>query len=54
MARRNDAGKIVPIYKGPFSLETTYEILDVVTLNGGSYISLIDNNIGNNLTNGNC
>lgn len=47
----NDAGKVSIVFKGAYSSTTTYEVLDVVSANGGSYISIKNNNVGNALTN---
>lgn len=46
----NDAGKVAIVFKGAYNPTTTYEILDVVSANGGSYISIKNNNVGNFLT----
>jgi hypothetical protein len=46
----NDAGKVSIVFKGAYNVATTYEVLDVVSANGGSYISIKNNNVGNALT----
>lgn len=46
----NDAGKVAIVFKGAYNVATTYEVLDVVSANGGSYISIKNNNVGNSLT----
>lgn len=40
----SDLGKIGQTLKGAYNSSTTYEILDVVTFNGSSYVSLKNNN----------
>lgn len=47
----NDAGKVSIVFKGAYNPATTYEVLDVVSANGGSYISVKNNNVGNAVTN---
>lgn len=52
MAKKyNDAGKVSIVFKGAYDPTAVYEILDVVSANGGSYISVKNDNVGNALTN---
>ena len=44
-------GKVAYFNRGAYNSETTYEINDVVSYNGSSYVSLDDNNRGNLPTN---
>lgn len=46
-----DLGKVAYFNKGTYNSETTYEINDVVTYQGSSYVSLGNNNQGNLPTN---
>lgn len=46
-----DLGKVAYFNKGAYNSETTYEINDVVTYQGSSYVSLGNNNQGNLPTN---
>ena len=46
-------GKVAYFNRGAYNSETTYEINDVVSYNGSSYVSLNDNNQGNLPTNTN-
>lgn len=46
-------GKVAYFNKGAYNSETNYEINDVVSYNGSSYVSLNDNNQGNLPTNTN-
>lgn len=48
-----DAGRILIMPKGAWSDSTTYEILDVVTYNRGSYLSKVSNNTGHTPTGNN-
>ena len=41
-------GRNLPLYKGNYDSNTTYDIYDVVVLNGSSYVSKKKNNAGNN------
>ena len=47
---KNKAGKVLIVMKGQYSSNISYEILDVVSNDGGSYISLKNDNLGNPLT----
>lgn len=40
-------GKIAFVWKGTYSAGTTYAKQDVVAYNGGTYVSLVDSNVGN-------
>lgn len=51
MATIQDLGKVAYLNKGTYNSETTYEINDVVTYNGSSYVSMVNNNKGNLPTN---
>ena len=46
-----DLGKVAYFNKGAYNSETTYEINDVITYQGSSYVSLDNNNQGNLPTN---
>lgn len=46
-----DLGKVAYFNKGNFNSQTEYEINDVVSYNGSSYVSLVNNNRGNLPTN---
>jgi hypothetical protein len=48
-----DLGKVAYFNKGVYNSETTYEINDVVTYSGSSYVSLGNDNRGNLPTNTN-
>lgn len=47
---KNKAGKVLIVMKGQYFNNINYEILDVVSNDGGSYISLKNDNLGNPLT----
>lgn len=51
MATIQDLGKVAYFNKGMYNSETNYEINDVVSYNGSSYVSLLNNNQGNLPTN---
>lgn len=51
MATIQDLGKVAYFNKGVYNSETSYEINDVVSYNGSSYVSLGNNNQGNLPTN---
>ncbi len=51
MATVQDLGKVAYFNKGVYNSETTYEINDVVSYDGSSYVSLVNNNRGNLPTN---
>lgn len=51
MSIRQDLGKVSVTPKGTWSSATAYERLDVVTYNGGSYLSVQDVPIGTAITN---
>jgi hypothetical protein len=51
MATIQDLGKVAYFNKGVYNSETNYEINDVVSYNGSSYVSLLNNNQGNLPTN---
>lgn len=51
MATIQDLGKVAYFNKGAYNSETTYEINDVVSYNGSSYVSLGNGNRGNLPTN---
>lgn len=38
-------GRVQPIYKGTWDQATTYGILENVTYNGSTYVSIVDNNL---------
>jgi len=46
-----DLGKVAYFNKGAYNSETTYELNDVVTYGGGSYVSMVNENRGNLPTN---
>lgn len=51
MATIQDLGKVAYLNKGVYNSETTYEINDVVSFNGSSYVSKTNENRGNLPTN---
>lgn len=44
MARKQILGKVIPTFKGEYSSSFLYEMLDIVSYNGSSYISKADGN----------
>ena len=46
-----DLGKVAYFNKGVYNSETTYEINDVVSYSGSSYVSMVNENRGNLPTN---
>lgn len=50
MANTN-LGRILIIHKGEYNVETNYSKLDVVSKNGNSYISAVNGNIGQDVSN---
>lgn len=53
MATIQDLGKVAYLNKGNYDENTNYEINDVVSYNGSSYVSLVNDNKGNVPTNTN-
>lgn len=53
MATIQDLGKVAYLNKGAYNSETNYEVNDVVSFNGSSYVSMVNNNRGNLPTNTN-
>lgn len=48
-----ELGSILLIGKGEYNSQTVYDLLNVVTSNGNSYVSKIEDNVGNDLSNTN-
>lgn len=44
-------GRILIIHKGEYNVATNYSKLDVVTKDGNSYISIVNNNVGQDVSN---
>jgi len=53
MATIQDLGKVAYFNKGTYNSEVNYEVNDVVSFNGSSYVSMVNNNRGNLPTNTN-
>ena len=50
MSQTTNLGRVMPVDKGAYNSETTYAKLDMVHTADSTYVSLVDNNVGNPVT----